>query len=92
MIKHFCDLCGKPAIEQWPEMRAEFPEKAWSGSKSESGSIGCVEGRWTPYVSARIVFESHDMPQSTTNYNPDICQDCASDLLHKIANSVRRAK
>lgn len=93
MVKHFCDLCGKPAMEFWPELRVDFPEQTWRGVKSEPGSIGVVDGNWTPHITARVIFEAHDTQRSVRNHNPDICAFCVAELLTKMsAGLVARAE
>lgn len=88
MTKHFCDLCGESAVEHWPSLKAKLPDKEWFGTKFSSGSISCVDGRWTPQVEARMIFELHDMPNSTKNYNPDLCFNCIAGLLRQMADSI----
>lgn len=65
-----------------------MPEKEWFGTKFNAGSISCVDGRWTPYAEARIIFELHDMPNSTKNFNPDLCNNCIAGLLRQMADSI----
>lgn len=91
MTKQFCDLCGNPALNNMPEMKVAFPEKAWSGCKTTSGNISVTEGTWTPYVSARVVFESHDTPRSVTSRCYDLCGNCIAGLLKKMAAELIRA-
>jgi hypothetical protein len=88
MIKHFCDLCGNPAVDAWPRLRVAFPNMEWRGTKSDPGSISNVDGTWTPYVEARVVFDAHDMPRSMRSHNPDICAPCIVELLRKMADSI----
>lgn len=86
MTKTFCDLCGSPALVWMPSLAVAFPDLAWSGIKSEPGSIANVEGTWVPKITARIIFEQHDTPRSVRTANPDLCGNCVSMLLTKMAN------
>ncbi len=90
MTKIFCDLCGNPALNIWPSMRVDFPEKTWRGTKSEG--ISNVDGNWTPHIKARVIFEAHDMPDSRQirSHNPDLCGGCLANLLMQMSVDLKK--
>lgn len=88
MTKNFCDLCGEPALPFYPEMKVVFPDLAWTGVKMSPGCSGVIEGTWTPYIKAGIVFEHHDTPRSVRSAHPDLCGDCIAKLMTQMAVGV----
>ena len=87
MTKNFCDLCGEPAISV-VQAKIEFPDKTWSGIKTTAGSIAGVNGTWTPYIEARLVFDLHNAERSFSSFHPDICHACAIKILDKIKENL----
>lgn len=86
MTKQFCDLCGQPALLTQPDLSVAFPDMAWAGVKSVPGSV--VDGTWTPYVRATVVFEVHNAPGGGRPVNPDLCGKCIASLLEEMADNL----
>jgi hypothetical protein len=88
MTKNFCDLCGNPAMSFMPEMRVDFPDKIWSGSKSSPSLLSVVDGTWIPFITARVMFDQHDSPNGICHFRPDLCSGCMAKLLEKMASDL----
>jgi len=78
-------------MDNWPTMKVEFPNMAWRGCKSSSGSPSPVDGAWVPWVESRIVFDAHDMPRNIYAHHPDLCADCIASLMRQMADSVAKS-
>lgn len=88
MTRRYCDLCDKPAMERLPNLAVEFPDKTWRGIKPDPGSIACVDGNWTPRITAHVLFEFHNDERQKTPHAPDLCSLCMADLLRRMSVSL----
>lgn len=92
MIKYFCDLCGKPAMESAPNLRVDFLDKSWHGAKPIAGTPSVVDGWWTPSIEAQVVFQAHDFQHNKRPHCPDIRAGCAASLLLKMSIQLEAIK
>jgi len=87
MTKQFCDLCGAPAHTDTFQKTVSFPDKEWSGINCKS--VNPCDGRRTPKISLRIVFDAEDMSQqSYRQHTPDLCCNCAANMIRELADSL----
>lgn len=87
MTKQFCDLCGEPAHTGTFQKTVLFPEKAWSGTVCKT--VNPTDGRFTPKISLRFIFDMEDKDQRTyRQFTPDLCANCAAGMIQELANSL----
>lgn len=88
MTKNFCDICGQPALEPWPQAKMEFPSLQWFGAKTHLGSPNPTEGTWVPFVIVRPVFDMENQNGRPNPHFPDLCKNCTAALLALLLEKV----
>lgn len=86
MKKPFCDICGKPAMEQqWFKAAMNVGEPR-TGYETEHDGSGCEKTRQCVAVaSVQFTFEQHQ-----TGYGgpPDLCAEHARELVKMIHDRI----
>lgn len=75
MTKTFCDLCGAPAMEAWPEFTATFPHQDYE-----------IRPR---IVFDAHQYVAIGMLNIISGFHPDLCGNCLANLLRKMADMIK---
>lgn len=82
MMKPFCDVCGRPAIDP-PEFRLSLNELTWRGYRTDAGGGGC-DGEWIPQLHIRAVIYADRFRNRPKDFKPDLCRECFIAGLQKL--------
>lgn len=94
MIKHYCDLCGAPAVEKVgiTSHTRHLPALAWFGSKMTRGGISPTNGTWTPAYTVAVSFGAENLSENNhREHVPDLCGKCMAGLLHDLIQKIELA-
>lgn len=82
MNKPFCDICGKPTLDQNPTLNVAWGPK-WYGFLD-----GCM-GTWEPRIELWPNFRLIRHPSAAPSSRPDLCADCLAGLLDQLREKVK---